>query len=61
LHDPPAVQLVEQVDVEVAELAAKVVAWLRHASSFVVIRLNAASHSTIPGRAQFTRVGCMPC
>jgi hypothetical protein len=29
------VQLIEQVDVEVAELAAKVFAWLRHASSFV--------------------------
>jgi hypothetical protein len=42
------VQLVEQVDVEVAELAAKVFARLRHASSFLVIRLNAASYSTMP-------------
>jgi hypothetical protein len=37
LHDPPAVQLVEQVDVEVAELAAKVFARLRHARSLVVV------------------------
>jgi hypothetical protein len=43
------VQLVEQVDVEVAELAAKVFARLRHAGSFVVMRLSAVSHSTIPG------------
>src|SRR6185436_4307633 len=52
LDDPAAMELVEQVDVDVAELPPQVVARLRHAGTGrCASRARSALHPAMPGRS----------